>query len=300
MQDHPQYFGHVTHLGDLQQLSINQYFIHNAVKTWTLSHFLRFHNNHNTFLEGLLTVSKVKAVNPAIRSYAKACSSYYDGELGQLRIQKAREEATNYITTDILSRKERSLAQAVAEVAVERELQETRGSKYTEKDTKRDLELDESTSQPSKRVLSRRSPTPDFQDSPHTHSTLVEASPFDAEVAADTEIEEDPVAVAELNSHRRLSIVFDSDYNFEFECKVGDLEMSERFTKYYELSIAKAYDPDNFQDFLATGGVLFLDEEPTVDQRVVFHDDYNVMLNTISSSIERASERDELDAITLC
>ncbi|KAF9544256.1 hypothetical protein EC957_012302 [Mortierella hygrophila] len=56
--------------------------------------------------------------------------------------------------------------------------------------------------------------------------------------------------MAELDSHRRLSVVFDSDDNFKFECKIGDLNMSERFSKYYEESIAKTYDPDNFQDFL--------------------------------------------------
>ncbi|KAG9067045.1 hypothetical protein KI688_012957 [Linnemannia hyalina] len=70
----------------------------------------------------LLTVSKFKTADYVVRWYAMACASHYGGELGQLRIRKAREETTNYIKTDMLSCTKRSSAQAVAEETVECEL----------------------------------------------------------------------------------------------------------------------------------------------------------------------------------
>lgn len=36
--------------------------------------------------------------------------------------------------------------------------------------------------------------------------------------------------------------------------------------------------------------MLFLDDQPTADQYIVFHKDYNTMLNTISSCSQRARQ----------
>ncbi|KAG0246577.1 hypothetical protein BGX31_000555 [Mortierella sp. GBA43] len=122
---------------------------------------------------------------------------------------------------------------------------------------------------------------------------------FSIKSGAATETE-DHVTLAEQNSYRNLGIVFDSDHDFEFECRVGALDLSEEFNKYYDQAIAGKYDPNNFQDLLACGGILFMDRGPTPFQHDAFKDEYNTMLNTIHDHIQWASRQDEQDAIDLC
>ncbi|KAF9363291.1 hypothetical protein BGX34_004453 [Mortierella sp. NVP85] len=80
------------------------------------------------------------------------------------------------------------------------------------------------------------------------------------------ERDKDPVTVAQERSHHALNMVFDCQ-SFSFTCVVGEQDISSLFTNYYEEAIALPYDYRNFQDFLTTGGILFLEDKPTPLQK---------------------------------
>ncbi|KAK3818652.1 MAG: hypothetical protein J3Q66DRAFT_368728 [Benniella sp.] len=86
-------------------------------------------------------------------------------------------------------------------------------------------------------------------------------------------------------SFRPLNLVFDCD-PFIFNGTIGDYDISDSFTKYYEDAVATPFDYDNFQDFLATAGILFLDEQPTTMQTRYFGEHYEELYNIMKERAE--------------
>lgn len=111
MPEQPRYFGVDSHLGVHPTLEVDPYFITTPVNNWSLKHFFKTHDDHTPFTDGLIIISNHKSVNRAIRSYTNAWVSCLSGETGKLRLENCRAETTTDLISDIISNKERKLAQ---------------------------------------------------------------------------------------------------------------------------------------------------------------------------------------------
>ncbi|KAG0219497.1 hypothetical protein BGX31_011298 [Mortierella sp. GBA43] len=117
--------------------------------------------------------------------------------------------------------------------------------------------------------------------------------------------EEEDVATLILEQHRRpLNIVFDYEA-FNFACIIGSYDISTPFNDYYEDAITSPFDQNNFQDFLATAGILFISKEPTSMQRRHFGMDFEKLSEAMARMIlpeedEQAVADEEDIAVTFC
>ncbi|KAG0345137.1 hypothetical protein BG004_003938 [Podila humilis] len=116
--------------------------------------------------------------------------------------------------------------------------------------------------------------------------------------------EEDAVTLVIEDGHHPLNVVFDYEA-FTYSCIIGQYDISEAFNDYYEEAITTSYDHTSFQDFLTTGGILFLSKEPTNMQRRQFGEYYDklrkVMLEiTIPSENGQSTMADEDDTVAFC
>ncbi|KAK3811774.1 MAG: hypothetical protein J3Q66DRAFT_442642 [Benniella sp.] len=117
--------------------------------------------------------------------------------------------------------------------------------------------------------------------------------------------EEDDVTTLVLEQqHRPLNIVFDYEA-FNFACIIGGYDISTAFNSYYEDAITSPFDENNFQDFLATAGILFMSKEPTSMQRRHFGTDFEKLSEAIATMIlpeedKQAVANEEDIAVTFC
>ncbi|KAI8363701.1 hypothetical protein B0O80DRAFT_20132 [Mortierella sp. GBAus27b] len=119
------------------------------------------------------------------------------------------------------------------------------------------------------------------------------------------EEEEDVAALIQEQLRRPLlNVVFDYEA-FRSACIIGSYDISAPFNDYYEDAITSPYDQNNFQDFLATAGILFISKEPTSMQRRHFGMDFEKLSEAMARMIlpeedEQAVADEEDIAVTFC
>ncbi|KAF9346777.1 hypothetical protein BGX34_003615 [Mortierella sp. NVP85] len=304
--DQPRYFGvaaqltkemfYGTALDEKSSDQIDNYFIDTPVRQWSARNFLRSNSNADAFIAGLDKIRRRRSVDGAIRSFATSWFKFLGGDLGRLRLEGFLAEIKTRVTHGIIVEEERHLAQ-----------QHVRGH------IREEAAIASGQPEP---VLGKRGreEEPELQEDGITNSPTYKKSAVSLSVKdfldngaledQDEDQDEDPVTLAQERSHHPLNMVFDCQ-RFPFTCVVDEKNVSKQFTDYYEEAAALPYDHDNFQDFLATGGILFLGAKPTQLQEQCFGEDFQSLRQALISGIEPNKNKEILatqedDAVTFC
>ncbi|KAF8925214.1 hypothetical protein BGZ58_001004 [Dissophora ornata] len=170
----------------------------------------------------------------------------------------------------------------------------------------RDLEVDEryrrqSTSEEGKHAIEgpNTKKSASCLDNPLLDNTRSDNSDMEDEE------NEDAATIALEQSHHPLNTVFDYEA-FNFGCIIGSYDISAPFNTYYEDSIAIPFDHVNFEDFLATAGILFLSKEPTNLQQQHFGKHFEKLREVMVQMVhphrddEIATSDEEDDTVAFC
>ncbi|KAG9067044.1 hypothetical protein KI688_012956 [Linnemannia hyalina] len=300
LKDQPRYFGDTTQLNkemlcrktssdESHDQAADDYFFDTPVRQWSVRDFLKNHSDSTPFIAGLDKIRRRHSVDKAIRNYATSWFKFMEGDLGKLRLEAFAAETKTSVTSGIIVEEERLLAQqrlrghlreATAKALVQHEpvhtipLLRKRGREVeTEVQAKEDGSVNSPTYKKSAISL--------FEEDSLDGGSLVD------------EKDEDAVTLVQKRSHHPLNMVFDCQ-RFSFACVVGEQDVSRRFTDYYLEAVALPYDYHSFEDFLATGGILFLGGKPTRLQEQHFGEDFERLHKAVILGIEPNKDKDML------
>ncbi|KAG0196509.1 hypothetical protein BGX33_001570 [Mortierella sp. NVP41] len=297
--DQPRYFGVTTQLNkevfygktssgeESFDQAVDDYFFDTPVRQWSVRDFLKNHSDSTPFIAGLDKIRRRCSVDKAIRTYATSWFKFMEGDLGKLRLEAFAAETKTSVTSGIIVEEERHLAQ-----------QRLRGH-LREATAKALVQHEPVHTIPLLRKREREEETEvqedGFANSPTYKKSAI--SPFEKDFldggSLEDEKDEDAVTLVQEHSHHPLNMVFDCQ-RFSFACVVGEQDVSRRFTDYYEEAVTLPYDYHNFEDFLATGGILFLGDKPTRLQEQHFGEDFERLHKAVILGIEPNKDKDML------
>ncbi|KAF9900746.1 hypothetical protein EC991_006919 [Linnemannia zychae] len=296
LSEHPRFFGIAAQLtkgmiygknpGEQPSDHIDDYFIDTSVCQWSVRDFLKTRNDPAPFIEGINKIRRRYSVDKTIRAYATSWFKFLEGDLGKLRLEGFVAETKTSVSHDVLveegthlsqqSLRDR-LRQATANALVSHQpIQKTPLLGKREREDETEVQEEDG-----------------FAISPTYKKSTV--SPFNV-LGGDSledEKEEDTLTLTQERTRHSLNIVSDCQ-PFSFTSVVGEQDVSSQFTDYYEEAVAMPYDHHSFEDFLATGGILFLGDKPTHLQERCFGEDFEKLRVAVISGIEPNKGKDIL------
>ncbi|KAG0221402.1 hypothetical protein BGW41_006805, partial [Actinomortierella wolfii] len=274
--DAPKYYGNqeMFEADVVENLAIPHYFKHKRVCDWSLSDFLVANNDYSDFVDGSL--SELMGLFEHLPTHG---INILQGNAGALRIVTAKEAAMNFIRNAKLAEQAYGLAQTdMIEVMKKRQVKAEQALRGLGKHP-REPEEDDAAHSAGKPLVKKEA------------SLLYDT---DKEEDAETKFDLDAASTAQELCHLPLNLVFDMDDSFSFHGSLGDIDLSDMFTKYYAECLGLPYDADNMADFLAIAGILFLTKRPTALQKKCFGDTYDAIhkkMKKLQPTVFRDEER---------
>ncbi|KAF9945293.1 hypothetical protein BGZ65_010926, partial [Modicella reniformis] len=265
------------------------YFI-DTVRQWSVRDFLKHNSSFAVFIAGLDEIKKRHSVDKAIRTYATSWFKFW-----RLRLDAFLAETKTSVTNGIIIEEERHLAQQRFRGRIRDETAKALAPQEPVHTTpllgKRERE-EETEVQEEKIVTYKKGAV-----SPFVKDFL------DSDILEEEE-DEDAATLAQQRSHHSFNMIFDCQ-RFPFTCVVGEQDVSTQFMDYYEEAVALPYDYNSFEDFLATGGILFLGDKSTRLQEQRFGEDFKRLRMAVILAIEPNKDKDILanqedKAVELC
>ncbi|KAF9412899.1 Integrator complex subunit 2 [Podila epigama] len=261
-----------TELMDQAPIELHDYFKKTPIAKWNLVDFLAAHGKVAEFENNVIMISNSRKLHIDVRLFARTWGRYLTDELGAVRVEAAKEAASNQLLHGVLAEQSYGLAMRdMSNVLHDRKAAAERSDTNLGKHARPKEECEA--------PLAKRQ------------------NPFQC---SDDEVDgEDAATLAQEQTHRPLNLVFDMEENFKFEGRLDSIDISESFTDYYEDAITSNYDADNVADFLATAGILFLDDAPTAQQRHHFGTMYKELVQTMQGFLVKPAKDELKEARTM-